>query len=53
MSTKRLISDKYMIPGLGDGGPCRTTDNIALIVDGNATGGAGNPAGNNTEIQFL
>jgi len=29
-----------------------STDNIALIVDGNATGGAGNPAGNNTEIQF-
>jgi UDPglucose 6-dehydrogenase len=30
MSNKRLISDKYMIPGLGDGGPCHPRDNIAL-----------------------
>jgi hypothetical protein len=29
-----------------------STDNIALIVDGNATGGSGNPAGNDTELQF-
>lgn len=30
-----------------------STDNIALIVDGNAVGGgSGNPAGNDTELQF-
>ena len=29
-----------------------STDGIALIVDGNATGGAGTPAGNDTELQF-
>lgn len=30
MSSKRITSDKYMIPGLGDGGPCHPRDNIAL-----------------------
>ena len=29
-STKRITSDKYMRPGLGDGGPCHPRDNIAL-----------------------
>lgn len=29
-STDRLISDRYMNPGLGDGGPCHPRDNIAL-----------------------
>ena len=29
-----------------------STDGITLIVDGNATGGAGNPFGNDTELQF-
>jgi UDPglucose 6-dehydrogenase len=30
MSTKRIVSDKYLTPGLGDGGPCHPRDNIAL-----------------------
>jgi len=29
-SKKRIISEKYMKPGLGDGGPCHPRDNIAL-----------------------
>lgn len=29
-STQRLISDMYMKPGMGDGGPCHPRDNIAL-----------------------
>ena len=29
-STKRLVSPKYMKPGLGDGGSCHPRDNIAL-----------------------
>ena len=29
-SNKRITSDKYMRPGLGDGGPCHPRDNIAL-----------------------
>jgi UDPglucose 6-dehydrogenase len=29
-STNRLISNKYMNPGMGDGGPCHPRDNIAL-----------------------
>jgi len=29
-STYRLISDMYMKPGMGDGGPCHPRDNIAL-----------------------
>jgi len=29
-STKRIISDMYMKPGMGDGGPCHPRDNIAL-----------------------
>jgi UDPglucose 6-dehydrogenase len=30
MSKKRIVSDQYMKPGLGDGGPCHPRDNIAL-----------------------
>ena len=30
MSKKRIVSDMYMKPGLGDGGPCHPRDNIAL-----------------------
>ena len=29
-SNMRITSDKYMRPGLGDGGPCHPRDNIAL-----------------------
>jgi UDPglucose 6-dehydrogenase len=29
-STKRIMSSKYMTPGLGDGGACHPRDNIAL-----------------------
>ena len=30
MANERLISTKYMIPGMGDGGGCHPRDNIAL-----------------------
>lgn len=30
LSTKRLLSDKYLHAGMGDGGPCHPRDNIAL-----------------------
>lgn len=30
LSKKRIVSDMYMQPGLGDGGPCHPRDNIAL-----------------------
>ena len=29
-STQRIMSDMYMKPGMGDGGPCHPRDNIAL-----------------------
>lgn len=29
-STKRIMSNMYMKPGMGDGGPCHPRDNIAL-----------------------
>lgn len=29
-STDRIISDAYMKPGMGDGGPCHPRDNIAI-----------------------
>lgn len=29
-STKRIVSDMYMTPGMGDGGGCHPRDNIAL-----------------------
>ena len=29
-STQRIMSDLYMKPGMGDGGPCHPRDNIAL-----------------------
>jgi UDPglucose 6-dehydrogenase len=29
-SNQRIMSDRYMTPGMGDGGPCHPRDNIAL-----------------------
>lgn len=36
--TRRILSDRYLDPGMGDGGPCHPRDNIALSWIARETG---------------